>query len=143
MTQISSLQDQTDIPVGNEIACMINNVGIARFPGFDARNNIPNVLEINLGPKYANDRSGELLNRKSNRHMRLGVLHEIDRAVIGQSLNGSLKTRRGAEIRTRIGRHGASAGDVRLFRPAAIKRYGLRYCRCQVKKSFQLKSIFG
>jgi hypothetical protein len=81
----------------NEITCAVNHIGIAGFPRFDARDNIPNVLEIYLGPKHANHRAGELLNRKSDRHIRLGVFHEVDRAVVGRSLQSPLKATRGID----------------------------------------------
>ena len=83
--QIAPLQDQTDIPMRDKIARAVNNVGIARLPGLDTGYDVPNMLEIDLGLKDADDRSGELLNRNGNRHVGFRILYEIDRAVVGQS----------------------------------------------------------
>ena len=51
------------------------------------------MFQVYFGLEHANHRSGGLLNGKGDRHIRLGVLHEIDRAVIRLSLQGPLKAR--------------------------------------------------
>src|SRR5262249_7257805 len=101
----------------------------------------PNVFEVYFRLKHADDRSGKLLDRISNRHVRLGVLHEVDRAVVRLSLQSPLKASRGGEIRSCIRRDSASAGDLRLFHSAGIKSYGFGYRWRQKEKPFQLKPI--
>ena len=72
-------------------------------------------FQVYFGLKDADDRSSEMLNRKRNRHIRLGVLHEVDRAVVRLPLQGPLKAARGGKIQPRILRHGINAGDFRLL----------------------------
>jgi hypothetical protein len=76
MRHVGLAQNQSDIGVGDEEPVAIDDVGLAFLADLDPRYDIPDELEVHVG-----DRHGALIAARANgdRHVRLGLLAEVDR----------------------------------------------------------------
>ena len=80
LREIGLLEDQADVGVRDQRAGGVDDVGEARFPDLDARDDLPHELEVDLRD---GDTAGGAARGPGDRHVRLGLLAEVHRAVPG------------------------------------------------------------
>ena len=100
--QVGFLQHQADVRMGDQRARGIHHVGEPRLADLDARDDLPHELEIDLGD---GDAAAGAPGGAGHRHVGLGLLAEVDRAVPGPAPLGFEEPRVAGVI-------GSAADDV-------------------------------
>jgi hypothetical protein len=75
--QVRFAQYERDVGIGDEEAALVDDVGLALFADADARDDVPDELEVDVCDR---DRTVVDAGPDRDRHVGLGLLAEIDRA---------------------------------------------------------------
>jgi hypothetical protein len=75
--QVRLLQDQADVGMRDQRTRGVDDIGEPGGAHLDARDHVPHELEVDLGGGHA-----AVACRPGDRHVRLGALAEVDRAVV-------------------------------------------------------------
>ena len=78
--EIRVAQDQTDVGVGDQPTLPVDDINLPTVGDPDLRHDIPDEPEINLGHA---DACVATRTSERNRHVGLGLLAKVDRAVVG------------------------------------------------------------
>ena len=79
--QVRLLQHQADVGMRDQHAVGVDDVGEAGVADLDLRDDVPDELQVHLGRGHAAAAAG----RAGDRHVRLGALPEVDRAVVDRT----------------------------------------------------------
>src|SRR5262249_47033226 len=78
LSHLGPSQNQVEIGMGNKIATLGYDIGIACPSDFNASDDIPNVFKVYLGLKNADHLAGETFNGNHRCHVWFSILLEIN-----------------------------------------------------------------
>src|SRR5215468_7767883 len=141
VTCFVSLQDYTDIRVGDDVSRPCHDVSVAGLAHVNVPHDVPDVVEIHFGLEDTGDTSRELLNRHGHRQVWLRAANKIDRAKKSGALSCLQKGRGFGIVRLFVRENRPKPGNVELRYPVTVNRCGLANCRSDVEKLHQFEFV--
>src|SRR5262249_49189614 len=118
VTCFLSLQDHTDIRVGDDVSRPSDDVSVAGLAHLNVPHDVPDVVKVHFSLQDTDNTSRELLNRHGHRHVRLRAANKIDRAKKSGALSCLQKGRGLGIVRLFVRENRAKSGNVELRTPS-------------------------
>src|SRR6185312_5346150 len=83
-------QHEADVRVGNQMAPFIDHISLPTLPNLDLRDHVPDECEVDLSDGDAGVTSDAAYRE---RHVGLGILTKVNRAVVHSARSGNDKCR--------------------------------------------------
>src|SRR5215510_1405837 len=139
VTCIASLQDHTDIRMGDDVSRPSHDVSVAGLSDLNVPHDVPDVVKVHFSLEDTDNTSRELLNGHGHRQVRLRAPNEIDRAKKGRALSRLQKSGGFGIIRLFIRENRPKPGNVELRYPVAVNRRCLANCWSHIEKLHQFE----
>src|SRR5215475_3586555 len=141
VTCFVSLQDHTDIRVGDDVSRPSDDVSVAGLAHLNVPHDVPDVVQIHFSLEDTDNTSRELLNRHGHRHVRLRAANKIDRAKKSGALSCLQKGRGLGIIHLFVRENRPKSGNVELRYTVAVNRCCLADCRSHIEKLHQFEFV--
>ncbi len=117
--QAGLAQHQADVGVGHQQAVAVDHVGLARFADVDARDHLPDELQVELGNR---DRPLGPAGADRDRHVGLGAAVEVHRAEPGRVGQGAPEGGLRRPVAAGAQHVHADPRDLDLLAPGAVEQ---------------------